>query len=199
MGRHLIEAFLYRQYNVLAHFYRHPGTDRPGLNWIQGDFSTLSGLGEFESRHFEVLKKCTHLINNFGPLQTKATEFLEGSDFMIHLQGNLIPAAELALFLMREGSLRSVVNIGFAEMNERRAFRKIMPYALSKKSLLQLTRYLSFSFPRIRFNMVSPGTLEGAEIAGPCENRVKPEIVARKVAGVIEGEKSGRHFILKGS
>lgn len=199
LGRCLIDEFSNRKYDVLAQFFKHPGTSRPGLNWIQGDLSSLSGIAEFESQYFQFLKKCTHLINNYGPLQPKATKLLDGNDFATHFQGNLISAAELVFFMMREGSLRSVVNIGFAEMNERRTFRKVMPYALSKKSLLELTRYLSFSFPRIRFNMVSPGTLEGAEIAGPGENRVKPEIVARKVAGLIEGKKSGCHFVLKGS
>jgi NAD(P)-dependent dehydrogenase (short-subunit alcohol dehydrogenase family) len=80
-----------------------------------------------------------------------------------------------------------VVNIGFEFTGQQRAYKKILTYAAAKNALRLLTTSFQKQYPGILFHMVSPPTLQGAEVRSKSGNKVPPELIAKKVYQLILG------------
>jgi len=106
------------------------------------------------------------LINNFGPILEKSWEKLSAEDWDNMWRGNLGSAfycLQAAIPGMRSRKWGRVVNMGFSRVEQRVAYRNIIPYAIAKTGLLILTRSVAASVASdgITVNMVSPGLIEG--------------------------------------
>ncbi len=106
------------------------------------------------------------LINNFGPILEKSWEKLNAEDWDNMWRGNLGSAfycLQAAIPGMRSRKWGRVVNMGFSRVEQRVAYRNIVPYAIAKTGLLILTRSVAASVASdgITVNMVSPGLIEG--------------------------------------
>jgi 3-oxoacyl-[acyl-carrier protein] reductase len=106
------------------------------------------------------------LINNFGPILEKSWEKLSAEDWDFMWRGNLGSAYFCLLSVlpgMRSRKWGRIINMGFSRVEQLRAYRKILPYAIAKTGLLILTRSVAASVASdgITVNMVSPGLIEG--------------------------------------
>jgi 3-oxoacyl-[acyl-carrier protein] reductase len=106
------------------------------------------------------------LVNNFGPILEKSWEGLSAEDWDFMWRGNLGSAYFCLLSAlpgMRDRKWGRIVNMGFSRVEQLRAYRKIVPYAIAKTGLLILTRSVAASVAPegITVNMVSPGLIEG--------------------------------------
>jgi len=197
LGRVLVREFLDNGFRVLAQFHEHPGEEADRVKWFRGDFKTPGGVEAFLDEHRISLVACTHLVNNFGPLRLRESAQLETADFQFHFLANTAVAAGLTFGLLRLAKLEAVVNIGFAQAGRLIPFRTILPYALAKHALWQLTRQCVRLFPDTCFRMVSPVTIRGARWAKPGEPTVTPERVARVVFRAATRTGNSHHRIVR--
>jgi NAD(P)-dependent dehydrogenase (short-subunit alcohol dehydrogenase family) len=196
LGTSLVDVFLKNGFEVAGQYFSNRPADRHHCFWLQGDLGSRDGIRRFLRQHNDVILQCDFLVNNYGPLTFKATGDLSIDDFLEDYFHNLAPAVEITRFLLPEGNLESVVNIGFEFAGEMKSYKKILPYAAAKNALWLLTLSYAEAFKPVRFNMVSPVTIDGAELPSPNNKRVAPEMVAEKVLRVITGSESGSNFVI---
>jgi NAD(P)-dependent dehydrogenase (short-subunit alcohol dehydrogenase family) len=196
LGRALCAAFDRHGHRVLAHYFSSPGDGTSASAWLQGDLSSLEGVERFTARHHDRLTNCQILINNYGPLADQPFELVEACDLVNDFIRNAASAMALTRALIAMAPLLSVVNIGYSEAGQIKAFRRVTGYAAAKNALLLFTRSLAVTFPAIRFNMLSPHTLQGARVAKPADAPVAPQIVAERAMRLALGRATGRHVRL---
>lgn len=194
LGRALVEKFSQAGYLVLAQYHKHPFPDSETVKWLAADFSDAQKVQAFLRLHQEKLAACRYLINNFGPIVQRPTQEVKGCDLSIDFELLVAPALDISRFLIRQGSLRSVLNIGFEYSGEIRPYQKILGYALGKNALLMLTRSLAAAFPAVRFNLFSPPSLKGAAVFPKRANPVYPHLVAEHIFQIMKQQRSGVHY-----
>ena len=194
LGRELVKKLVARDFQVLGQYHRHRPPAAANVTWLQADFSTLAGIRSFLRKNAALLKRCRFLVNNYGPITVKETAALTGDDFLSDFQGNVVVAVEITSFLAERAPLEAVVSVGFAGVGEMKPYKRILSYAAAKNALLLLTRSWARAYPRIRFHMVSPGTLVGAAVAARSAPAVPAARVAEKIFRTLLAPDSGRHF-----
>ncbi len=196
LGGALVDVFSQRGIGVVAQYFSNPLQNRRGCDWIQGDLSTIGGIALFLEQHKEAIRRCRYLVNNWGPLTYKDIRELTATDFVRDYFDNIVPAIEITRFLLAEGGLEAVVNIGFEFVGDMKPYKKILPYAAAKNALWLLTQSYAEAFSPVRFNMVSPPTITGAQLPSPNARRVLPVQVAEKVIRVMTGCENGLNFVI---
>jgi NAD(P)-dependent dehydrogenase (short-subunit alcohol dehydrogenase family) len=194
LGRALVAKFSHEGFRVLAQYHGHRSPDSEAVQWLAGDFSSLRNIQAFLSRHNKKLKECQYLINNFGPIVERSTAKVTGRDLSVDFELQVAPALDISRFLILQGSLRSVLNIGFEFSGEIRAYQKILGYALAKNALLLLSLSMAAAFPAVRFNLFSPPSLEGAAVLPKGACPVAPRLVAEHIFKIIKQRRSGIHY-----
>ena len=194
LGRALVAKFSQEGFQVLAQYHSHPFADFGSVQWLAGDFSTAQNVQAFLRLHQEKFAACQYLINNFGPLSERPTADVTGRDLCADFELQVAPALDISRFLILQGRLRSVLNIGFEYSGEIRAYQKIMGYAMAKNALLLLTQSLTAAFPAVCFNMFSPPSLEGAAVLSRGANPVAPRLVAERIFRIMKQRRSGVHY-----
>ena len=197
LGRELVKIFSKKKFFVMAQYHKH----RPDLNtdcqWLKADFSSLKRIRDFTQAHQEKFQNCQYLINNYGPITHKEVGELAGQDFLHDFTGNVLTTVEITNFFIKYANLKSVVNIGFEFLGQKKAYKKILSYAAAKESLLLITKSFAEYFPEIRFNLVSPTTLSGAAVKLSTGKQISPRLVAREIFQIITSQKSGLNQIIK--
>ena len=194
LGRALVEKFSQAGFRVLAQYCRHSFPDTEKVKWLAGDFSRTQGIRAFLRLHRHELAACSLLINNFGPIVERPTVLLSGRDLCADFEMLVAPALDLSRFLIRNGGVRSVLNIGFEFSGENRIYQKILGYALAKNALLLLTRSQAVAFPEVRFNLFSPPSLQGAVVLPKDAEPVPPRLVAERIFRIMKQHRSGFHY-----
>lgn len=180
----------------MAQYRRRQPFARENCRWLQADFSDLDGIRDFLERNKTLLRDCGYLVNNYGPITYKDTQKLTAEDFVHDYHHNVIVAMEISRFLLIHARLESVVNIGFEFAGYFKAFKKILTYAAAKNSLLLFTKSMAALDNGVRFNMVSPVTIEGANLPAPNRRRVSPETAAQKAYEVLTGQLNGENVFV---
>lgn len=196
LGAALVDEFLSDGFEVAGHYFNNRPAERHRCHWLQGDLGNPEGIRDFLRQHRDLILGCDFLVNNYGPLTFKATGDLTFEDFRSDYFHNLAPVVEVSRFLILEGNLESVVNIGFEFVGEMKPYKKILPYAAAKNALWLVTQSYAQAFAPVRFNMVSPVTIEGARMPSPNNKRVSASAVAEKVVRVLTGSESGLNFVI---
>ena len=185
LGQALIEEFLKGDFFVLAQYHSNQPIRHENCQWLWADFSDLHGIRDFLHRNRDQFKDCGFLVNNYGPITSKPISDLTAEDFYFDFHHNVVTVFEITDFFIKQGWLRGVVNIGFEFIGQQRAYKKILTYAAAKNALRLLTTSFQKQYPGIRFHMVSPPTMTGAEVRSKSENKVSPESIAKKVYELI--------------
>ena len=196
LGAALVDVFLRKGFAVAGHYFDNRPAGREDCRWLQGDLGTKEGILRFLDRHKDIIKDCDYLVNNYGPLTYKDTVEVTIEGFTADFFHNMAPAVEITRFLLLEGNLESVVNIGFEFVGRMKPYKKILPYAAAKNALWLLTQSYAGAFKPTRFNMVSPATIAGAQLPSPNDRRVSPGEVAEKVLRVMTGSENGANFMI---
>lgn len=194
LGRELVARFSQAGFLVLAQYHRRPSPDSETIQWLAGDLSDSRNVQAFLRRHREKLAACRYLINNFGPLVEQPTADVTGRELSTVFELHVAPALDISRFLISQGRLRSVLNIGFEYCGQGKAYQKILGYALAKNALLVLTRSLAAAFPDVCFNLFSPPSLEGAAVLPKFAFPVAPRLVAERIFRIMKGRRSGVHY-----
>jgi NAD(P)-dependent dehydrogenase (short-subunit alcohol dehydrogenase family) len=181
LGRALIEEFLKGDFLVLAQYHTNQPVQHENCQWLWADFSDLAGIRDFLDRNRDQLQGCEYLVNNYGPITSKSILDLTAEDFYFDFHHNVVTVFEITDFFIKQGGLRAVVNLGFEFIGQQRAYKKILTYAAAKNALRLMTMSFQKQYPGIHFHMVSPPTLEGAEVRSKSGKKVSPEIVAKEV------------------
>jgi NAD(P)-dependent dehydrogenase (short-subunit alcohol dehydrogenase family) len=184
LGKALVHRFVTNGFHVFAQFHRNPpedADDNERCEWIYADFSTLPGIRDFLIENSLRFKRCRYLVNNYGPILDKDITDLTPDDFYIDFHHNVITAFEITNFFIQHTDVQSVLNIGFEDVGIVRPYKKILTYAAAKNALQLLTESYAARYNDIRFHMVSPGTLLGAEVTPKQGKKVSPQSVAREI------------------
>jgi NAD(P)-dependent dehydrogenase (short-subunit alcohol dehydrogenase family) len=194
LGRALVAKFSQEGFRVLAQYHKHPFPDSKSVQWLAGDFSDSQNVRTFLRLHQKKLAACQYLINNFGPIIERPTVDVTGRDLCADFELQVVPALDISRFLISQGRLRAVLNIGFEFSAKSRGYQKILGYALAKNALLLITRSLAAVFPAVCFNLFSPPSLKGAAILprGACP--VDPRLVAERIFRIMKQRRSGIHY-----
>ncbi len=186
LGRALVTEFLQKKVPVFAQYRRNrPDTDNPLCAGLPADFSRPSGIQDFLLENSLRFKHCRYLVNNYGPITSKPFEELSGDDFVFDYFHNLVTAFEITNFFVRHTAVEAVVNLGFEGLGEKKAYKKIVTYAAAKNALKLLTLSFAEQYKNIRFHMVSPSTMTGAQVKAPKGKVVSPQSVAREIIGLL--------------
>lgn len=153
--------------------------------WLQADFSSMSGINDFLVENSLRFKRCTALVNNYGPITYKSTADLTADDFYFDFHHNVITAFEITNFFVRHTDVRVVVNVGFEGVGTVKAYKKILSYAAAKNALQLITQSFSAQYKNIRFHMAAPPTLEGAAVKAKRGHTVTPQSVAEGIYKVV--------------
>ncbi len=174
---------------------------------IRGDLSTEKGARDFVLEVRKNFGDPDILINNFGPIILKNLLDTDLDDWLYILQTNLLtPFILIKEFLpsMREKKWGRIINIGFSESSKPRAFKRIIPYAISKNALLTLTLSIAKMEKNsgVTCNMVSPYVLEEGIFpeSGKDAKRIPFEKVTSLILHLCEDEASninGENFMIK--
>jgi NAD(P)-dependent dehydrogenase (short-subunit alcohol dehydrogenase family) len=194
LGRALVAKFSQEGFLVLAQYHKHPSPDSESVEWLAGDFSNSQSVQAFLRLHQKKLAACQYLINNFGPITERPTVDVTGRDLRVDFELQLAPALDISRFLILQGCLRSVLNIGFEFSGKNRVYQQILGYALAKNALLLLTRSLAAAFPAVRFNLFSPPSLEGAAVLPKGTFPVAPHLVAARIFRIMKQQRSGVNY-----
>ena len=194
LGRALVEKFSHQGFRVLAQYHQHRFPDSETVQWLDGDFSSSESVRDFLRRHEKKLRACQYLINNYGPIVERPTVDVTGRDLSADFELQVAPALDISRFLILQGCLRSVLNIGFEFSGKSCVYQRILGYALAKNALLLLTRSLAAAFPAICFNLFSPPSLEGAAVLPKGAYPVAPRLVAERIFRIIKQRRSGVHY-----
>jgi len=190
LGRALVKNFLARNFLVFAQYNSHRPVLHDNCQWLWADFSQLEGIKDFLHQNQTLLKGCSYLINNYGPITSKPFSELKSEDFIFDYHHNVITTFEITNFLIKNALLQSVVNIGFEFLGRNRSYKKILTYASAKNSLLLLTRSFIREYPDINFSIISLPTLEGAEVKAKSKVRLSPDTAAREIYKLLKTQKS---------
>jgi NAD(P)-dependent dehydrogenase (short-subunit alcohol dehydrogenase family) len=193
LGQRLVEVFLEKGFYVWAQYHRNRPFAKENCQWLPADFSSLAGIRDFLREHEETFRSGRYLVNNYGPIIYKDTRELAAEDFIFDYHHNVVTAVEISRFFLAHAQLESVVNIGFEFVGQMKPYKKILAYAAAKNALLLVTQSWARLHPGVRFNMVSPVTIEGASLPAPNRRRVAPEWAAQKIFSVLMGRQSGRN------
>jgi NAD(P)-dependent dehydrogenase (short-subunit alcohol dehydrogenase family) len=185
LGQALVEKFLKNGFHVLAQYHRNKPSISGHCSWLWADFSDVQGIRDFLDQNREELKSCDYLINNYGPITYKEVSQLESRDFIYDYHHNVITAFEITRFMLGESQLRSVVNIGFEDTGQMKAYKKIVTYAAAKNALLLMTRSLEQRYPEVGFHIVSLPTLEGAAVGSRIRKPIAPSAAAEGIYKLI--------------
>jgi len=185
LGRALVKEFLKGNFVVLAQYHKSQPIEHENCRWLWADFSGLQGIRDFLQRNRDLLKDCGFLVNNYGPITSKPISDLTAEDFYFDFHHNVGTVFEITNFFIKQGGLQAVVNIGFEFIGQQRPYKKILTYAAAKNALRLITMSFQKQYPGIDFHMVSPSTLQGAEVRLNSGEKVPPESVAKKVYGLI--------------
>lgn len=194
LGQALVAKFSQEGFLVLAQYHKHPSPDSKSVQWLAGNLSDSQKVQVFLRLHKKKLADCQYLINNFGPIVERPTIDVTSRDLSADFELQVAPALDISRFLILQGCLRSVLNIGFEYSGEIRAYQKILGYALAKNALLLLTRSLAAAFPVVRFNLFSPPSLEGAAVLPKGAYPVAPRLVAERIFRIMKQRRSGVHY-----
>jgi NAD(P)-dependent dehydrogenase (short-subunit alcohol dehydrogenase family) len=194
LGRALVAKFSQDGFQVLAQYHKHPSPDSETVQWLAGDFSDAQKVQAFLRLHQKKLEACQYLINNFGPIVERPTVEVTGRDLSTDFELQVAPALDISRFLILQGRLRSVLNIGFEFSGKSRAYQKILGYAIGKNALLLLTRSMAAAFPAICFNLFSLPSLEGAAVLPKGAYPIAPRLVAEHIFRVMKQRRSGVHY-----
>jgi NAD(P)-dependent dehydrogenase (short-subunit alcohol dehydrogenase family) len=194
LGRALVAKFSQAGFRVLAQYHKHPSIDSESVQWVAGDFSTSQNVQAFLHLHQKKLATCQYLINNFGPISERPTADVTGRNLSADFELQVMPALDISRFLIHQGRLRSVLNIGFEFSGKNRGYQKILGYALAKNALLLLTRSLADAFPAVCFSLFSPPSLEGAAVLPKGACPVDPHLVAERIFRIMKQRRSGIHY-----
>ena len=181
LGRALVELFLEKEFFVLGQYHTKKPAQVKNCEWLQADFSTLAGMRTFLKKNDSQIKGCRYLINNYGPVTYKETAALTSEDFQHDFFHNVITTVEITNFLIEYTAIESVVNIGFEFAGIIKPYKKILSYAAAKNALLLITKSYAGAYQHIRFNMVCPPTLEGADVALKKGKIISPKKVASEI------------------
>lgn len=197
LGQALVEMFLQNDFFVYGHYFQHQPEDQDNAKWLQGDLSSLKKIRNFLGRNQPDLSGCKFLINNYGPITIKDISALTADDYCHDFFHNVLTAIEITDFFIQQTKLRSVINIGFENIGEIMPYKKVLPYAIAKNALLLITKSHAETYRPIRFNLVSPVSLNGASEILKKNQTVSPRKVARKIFRIIDSNKSGLNIMIK--
>jgi len=181
LGRALVDQFVKKDFFVFAQYHQNPLENTKNCDWIQADFSTFTGIRDFLIENSLKFKRCKYLINNYGPITSKPISELTADDFYIDFHHNVITAFEITNFFIKHTDLQYIVNIGFEDVGVIRPYKKILTYAAAKNALKLVTESFAAKYKHLKFYMVSPGTMEGAEVMAGKGKKVSPQSVAREI------------------
>jgi NAD(P)-dependent dehydrogenase (short-subunit alcohol dehydrogenase family) len=181
LGQALVNEFLINEFRVIAQYHQNKPTIQGECIWLPADFSDLKGIKDFLSSNSDHIASCQYVINNYGPITYKEVSQLQAEDFIYDYHHNVIPAFEITRFMLEQGNMRSVVNIGFEETGSVKAYKKILTYAAAKNALLLMTRSFEQQYPGIEFHMVSLPTLEGAAVSSKQRKPITPQAAAKGI------------------
>jgi NAD(P)-dependent dehydrogenase (short-subunit alcohol dehydrogenase family) len=185
LGRALVREFLKGDFVVLAQHHSNQPIQHKNCQWLWADFSHLQGIRDFLDQNRDRLKDCEYLVNNYGPITSKPVADLTAEDFYFDFHHNVVTAFEITDFLIKQGRLRAVVNIGFEFIGQQRAYKKILTYAAAKNALRLMTTSFQKQYPGIDFHIISPPTMTGAEVRSKRGRKVSPESVAKRIFQLI--------------
>jgi len=194
LGRALVAKFSQEGFLVLAQYHKHPSPDSKSVQWLAGDLSAAQNVQVFLRLHQKKLEACQYLINNFGPIVERPTIDVTSRDLSADFELQVAPALDISRFLILQGRLRSVLNVGFEFSGKSRVYQKILGYALAKNALLLLTRSMAAAFPAVCFNLFSPPSLEGAAVLPKGAYPVAPRLVAERIFRIMKQRRSGVHY-----
>ncbi len=183
LGRGLVNRFLEGGYFVFAHYYKNKGPESENCKWIYGDFSSIKTISGFLRKNKKYLNECEVLINNYGPITFENTSMLESSDLLSDFHGNVITAKEIIDRMIKSGSLKTVVNIGFEGVGVVKPYSKILSYAIAKAGLQIMTLSYDKEYSEIKFSMVSPPSIEGGDFGIQSGSYTSADNVAEEVFG----------------
>ncbi|MCI0470934.1 MAG: SDR family oxidoreductase [Candidatus Aminicenantes bacterium] len=181
LGRALVEIFLENDFFVYGQYHSDKPGEKTNCEWLPADFSTLPGIRVFLNDNVSRFAGCRYLINNYGPITYKDSSLLKSEDYYFDFFHNVISAVEITDFFIENTALEAVVNIGFEFAGVIKPYKKILSYAAAKNSLLLITRSYAENYGHIRFNMVCPGTLEGAAVEPAGGKRTSPAKAAQEI------------------
>jgi NAD(P)-dependent dehydrogenase (short-subunit alcohol dehydrogenase family) len=196
LGKKLVEVGLEQNLSILAQYHKKRPESAGNCRWIQADFSRPQGITNFLEENRADLSGCHYLINNYGPINPKSVSDLTSGDFCRAFHHNTLTAIEIIRFLIQQGSLESVVSIGFENLAKIMPFRDVLSYAVAKNGLLLATLSYARHYSGIRFNMVSPVTLTGAREILKNGRQVSPRLVAEKIYAIMTGNRSGLNMAI---
>lgn len=181
LGNALVRQFTANGFHVFAQYREKAPQGPKNCEWLQADFSTLTGIQDFLVENSLRLKRCNFLINNYGPITYKDIADLTADDFYFDFHHNVITAFEITNFFIKYTHLQSVVNIGFEAVGVIKPYKKILTYAVAKNALQLMTESFAANYPNIRFQMISPSTLIGAKVKQRTGEQISPQVVAQEV------------------
>lgn len=181
LGKALVKQFLTNGYHVFAQYRQEEPRYLKNCDWIQADFSTLTGIRDFLVENSLRFKHCGFLVNNYGPITYKDIADLTADDFYFDFHHNVITAFEITNFFIKYTQVQAVVNIGFEEVGIVKPYKKILTYAAAKNALRLMTESFAARYENIGFHLVSPATMEGAKVKSKEGKQVTPQAVALEV------------------
>ena len=191
LGKSLIEAGQKKNLLIVAQYHKKKPRASRNCRWLQADFTNPASVRAFLNKNQADLSQCHYLINNYGPIHPKPTPELTSEDFCQDFFHNTLTVVEMVRFMIGQGTLESVIVIGFENLAKMIPFRDVLSYAVAKNALLLITRSYARHYPNIRFNMVSPVTLTGAREKRKNGRQVSPRLVAEKIYDIMTGYRSG--------
>jgi len=87
--------------------------------------------------------------------------------------------------LIEHAALESVINVGFEFAGIIKPYKKILSYAAAKNTLFLITKSYAESYGHIRFNMVCPPTLAGADVALEKGKKIFSKKVASEIFNLL--------------
>jgi NAD(P)-dependent dehydrogenase (short-subunit alcohol dehydrogenase family) len=181
LGKALVRQFAANGFHVFAQYREEAPWGPKNCQWIQADFSSLTGIRDFLIENSLRFKRCGFLVNNYGPITYKDITDLTSDDFYYDFHHNVITAFEVTSFFIKYTRVQAVVNIGFEGVGAVKPYQKILTYAAAKNALQLMTESFAARYQNIRFQMVSPATMIGAEVKSTGGEQVSPQSVARQV------------------
>ncbi len=189
LGRALVQQFNKMDFQVLAQYHQNPGgMDSKQCRWLHADFSSREGIRDFLVENCLLFRKCRYLVNNYGPITYKDIGDLTADDFYFDFHHNVITTFEITDFFIRNTAVEGVVNIGFGDLGVVKPYKKILTYAAAKNALQLMTLSFAGKYKHIKFNLVSPTTLKGAELPSPDETTIPPSQIALQVIEALLGK-----------
>ncbi len=181
LGKALVCQFTTHGFHVFAQYRNEEPRPVKNCDWIQADFSSLTGIRDFLIENSLRFKRCGYLVNNYGPITYKDIADLTAEDFYFDFHHNVITAFEITDFFIKHTQVQAVVNVGFEEVGIVKPYKKILTYAAAKNALQLLTESFAQRYEKIAFSLVSPHTMEGAKVPSKKGKQVSPQSVALEI------------------